>query len=140
MKKVLFILGIVVAATLGVVLIVQPGKNMKKGQRIQLPGIQGQTTEYYRIDGMKTDIVNMMSQGAARIPKSDKKRVSAEELPGPIRDNIATSFGCYRIRNVTMITKDKGALYKVVVQKGFSTKTLYYETAFIIKKRWQEYY
>ena len=57
-KKLLIILGVVVAATMGVVIITQPG--LKKGDRVALSGIAGQESVYFHIQlGSAEQVANL---------------------------------------------------------------------------------
>jgi|WetSurSiteA1Bulk_404760.scaffolds.fasta_scaffold00404_7 hypothetical protein len=142
-KKVLIILGIMVAATMGVVIITQPG--LKKGDRVALPGIAGQESVYYRVQLKGTaQVADYMSKGVAKMSDSGQNNVTAEALPVPITDDIAKSFPGYKIKSTTMVVAEDVTTYEVVIVKGSKTKTLFYEVyetlqaaqeSFIVSKR-----
>jgi hypothetical protein len=141
MKKKVFVLSVLIVAVAAIVFIIKPPElKLKKGDRVLLSGIAGDSTEYYRIQlSGAQQIANYMSFGVTKIPKSDQRKVSAEELPMPITNDIARSFPGYRIRYATMAGKDNVTRSTVVVVKGFRIKKLVYEQvafgSFIVKKR-----
>ena len=145
-KKSLIILGAVVAAIMGVVIITQPG--LKKGDRVALSGIAGQESVYFRIQlGSAAQVVNYMSKGLAKMPATDLN-ITTEALPVPITEDVAKSFPGYKIKDATMYVTEDVTTYEVVIAKGSKTKTLVYEVyesteaaqaagfgGFIVKKR-----
>ena len=145
-KKVLIIIGIIVAATMGVVIITQPG--LKKGTRIALSSIEGQKSVYYRVQlNSATQVADYMSKGAAKMPNAIQNNITVEALPIPIAEDIAKSFPGYKIKSTTMVVTENVSTYEVVIVKGSKTKTVVYEVyesleaaqaafgGFIVKKR-----
>ena len=150
-KKLLIILGVVVAATIGVVIITQPG--LKKGgdrvpSLIPLSGIEGQESVYFRIQlSSAGQVAKYVSKGIAKMPAPDLN-ISAESLPVPIIEDVTKSFPGYKIKDATMFVTEDVTTYEVVIAKGSKTKTLVYEVyesmeaaqaagfgSFIVKKR-----
>jgi len=147
-KKLLIILGAFVAATIGVVIITQPGLK-KGGDRVALSGIEGQPSVYFRVQ-LKgaAQVADYMSKGVANMSDSGQNNGSAEALPVPITDDIAKSFPGYKIKSTTMVVDEDVTTYEVVIVKGSKSKTLFYEVyesmeaaqaagfgSFIVKKR-----
>ena len=130
-KKLLIILGAVVAATIGVVIITQPGLK-KGGDRvpglIPLSGIEGQPSVYLRVQ-LKgfSNVAHYMSKGVAKAPISGQVSVTAEALPIPITNDIAKSFPGYKISSAAMVVVEDVTTYEVVIVKGSKTKTIIYE-------------
>ena len=147
-KKVLIIIGIMIAATLGVVLVLQPGQGLKKGDRLQLPGIEGQQSVYYRVQ-LKgaAQVADFMSKGVAKMPGAVQNNITTDAIPTPIADDIAKSYPGYKIKSITMFVTEDLTTYEVAIVKGSKTKTLIYEVyktleaaqaefgSFVVKKR-----
>jgi hypothetical protein len=154
MKKVLFILVLMMAAmtvnaqtktTQPETVALKKGSRValiKRGERIQLPGIIGQPIWYriiLQIEEQKASlkkggrIASLASQGATKMPASDQKKgernaITASDLPKPVTDNIATDFVGYTIKDATKVVKGKEVTYEVVVVKEAATETLVYGT------------
>ena len=124
-KKVLVFLGLMIAAALVVVLVIHPGQ---KSQSIQLPGIAGQQTEYYRLQlsGVQ-QAAYYASKGTATMPKPYHNKITTEGLPEPIANDIAKSFPDYKVKFATMIDANEATDFEVVIVKGSKSKTLFYE-------------
>ncbi len=124
-KKVLLILALTIVAALVVVLVIHPGQ---KSQSIQLPGIAGQQTEYYRIQlSGAQQAAYYASKGTATMPKPYHNKISTEGLPEPIANDIARSFPGYKVKFATMIDANEATDFEVVIVKGSRSKTLFYE-------------
>jgi hypothetical protein len=143
MKKVLFILVLMMASFVvyGQTKTSNPANisTMKKGQRIQLPGVKGEPI-YYRTRRPPTrEEKEAMNHGTvkffpyAKMPTSMPKKgvvrtaVETSSLPKPIIDNIATDFAGYTIKDATKVVTHKEVSYEVFVTKESTTEVLVYE-------------